>query len=145
MMSTTPLSLRRQVLVFATIGVISTGAYALLYLAVRTASAAEVANAAALILTAIGNTAANRRLTFGVRDRSNIVRDQAAGLIALLFALAITTGAATALHLSGANVGHLGELAVLVVANAVATLARFVILRAAVTGAHTRPARERVR
>jgi len=144
-MSTTPVSLRRQVLIFATIGVISTGAYALLYLVFRNVATAEVANAAALILTAIGNTAANRRLTFGVRDGSNIVRDQAAGLIALALALAITTGAATALRASDANVGHLGELAVLVVANGVATLARFAILRAVVTGAHTRPVRERVR
>ena len=37
------------------------------------------ANALALALTAVGNTAANRRLTFGVRGRAGLVRHHALG------------------------------------------------------------------
>ena len=44
----------------------STLAYLLLYLLLRTGLGAQPANLLALLLTAVGNTAANRRLTFGV-------------------------------------------------------------------------------
>src|SRR5213595_3700455 len=53
-----------QVARFGAIGVASTIAYTLLYLALRHVLAAQAANAIALLVTAIGNTAANRRLTF---------------------------------------------------------------------------------
>ena len=49
------------------IGVLSTIAYALLYLALVPLIGALGANAAALAITAVANTAANRRLTFGVK------------------------------------------------------------------------------
>src|SRR4030095_5647007 len=47
------------------IGVLSTIAYALLYLGLVPVLGALGANAAALAITAVANTAANRRLTFG--------------------------------------------------------------------------------
>ena len=50
---------------FMAIGMLSTLAYALLYVALHPLLGAAGANAAALALTAVGNTAANRRLTFG--------------------------------------------------------------------------------
>src|SRR5262249_37216056 len=52
---------RRQVLTFAAIGVLSTLAYAVLYLLLREGMGAQAANALALLVTAIANTAANRR------------------------------------------------------------------------------------
>src|SRR4051794_23355981 len=55
-----------QVLRFGVIGVLSTAAYAVLYLVLQTVFAAQAANFAALLLTAIANTWANRRFTFGV-------------------------------------------------------------------------------
>ena len=136
------LRLGREVLVFAAIGVASTIAYAVLYLLLRGVTGAVAANAVALLLTAVGNTAANRRFTFGVRssDRASIVRDQLAGLVALGVALAITTLAATALDQVAPAAGRLVELAVLVVANGGATVARFALLRAVIT--HERPAPE---
>ena len=57
---------------FMGVGVASTIAYALLYLALRGSLGAGGANAVALALTAVANTAANRRLTFGVRGRAGL-------------------------------------------------------------------------
>src|SRR5580693_7792546 len=52
-----------QVPRFLAVGVLSTAAYVLLYLLFRGFAGAQAANLAALLLTAVGNTAANRRLT----------------------------------------------------------------------------------
>jgi putative flippase GtrA len=120
----------RQVGRFAAIGVVSTIAYLALYSVLRTLEAAPLANALALIATTVGNTAANRRLTFGVRGRSDLVRDHLAGIAGLGVALAITTAAIGVLELALAHPGRLIELAVLVAANALATVCRFGLLRA---------------
>jgi glucose/arabinose dehydrogenase len=56
-----------QLVRFGLIGIASTLAYALLYLVLHPAVGAQAANLAALLLTAIGNTAANRAFTFGIR------------------------------------------------------------------------------
>ena len=45
-----------------------------------------------LLLTAVANTAANRRLTFGISGRSNAARHQVKGLIAVGIGLALTSG-----------------------------------------------------
>jgi len=131
-------SLARQLVSFATIGVLSTAAYAVLYLLFRASTSTEIANAGALVLTAVGNTAANRRLTFGITDRTHLARDHAAGLLAFGFALGITTLAAAGLQHWGTGMSHAGELVVLVSANAVATIARFGILRQSIAGATRR-------
>ena len=120
----------REVLTFGAIGVASSAAYAVLYLVLRATAAPAVANALALVLTAVGNTAANRRLTFGVRDGGSMLRDQVGGLLALGIALAITTASVGLLAALAPDAGHPVELAVLIVANALATVARFVVLRA---------------
>ncbi len=49
---------------FVTVGAASTVAYVLLYL--RGVPPAQAANAISLLLTAVANTAVNRRLTFGI-------------------------------------------------------------------------------
>jgi putative flippase GtrA len=129
-----PGELGREVVSFAAIGIVSTAAYAVLYLLLRTIVGATAANAGALVITAIGNTAANRRLTFGVRDRSSMLRDQAGGLVALGVALAITTASVQVMGALIPDAGRLAELAVLVVANALATVTRFVLLRTWIAG-----------
>ncbi len=121
--------LGRELLVFGAIGAVSTAAYAVLYLLLRSATGATAANALALVLTALANTTANRRLTFGVRGGGSMVRDQIGGLIALALALAITTLSISLLGALAPRAGRLAELAILVVANALATVARFVLLR----------------
>ena len=54
-------------------------AYALLFLPCATALSAAGANAAALATTAVGNTAANRRFTFGLRGREALLPDHVRG------------------------------------------------------------------
>jgi putative flippase GtrA len=114
---------------FATIGIVSTIAYVVLFTALRSVASATIANGVALILTAIGNTAANRRLTFGKTGRASLLRDHAAGLAAFGIALAITTGAVGLLERVASNPGRALEIIVLVAANALATVTRFVFLR----------------
>ena len=121
--------LGRELATFVVIGLVSTVAYAVLYLLLRVATGPTTANALALVATAIANTAANRRLTFGVLDGRSMVRDQVGGLVALAFALAITTASVSMLGALAPRAGQMVELAVLVVANALATIARFVLLR----------------
>jgi putative flippase GtrA len=118
-----------QVVRFAAIGVLSTVAYALLYLLFAAIMPAQVANFAALLLTAIANTAANRRFTFGVRGRRGVVRHQFQGLLVFLLAWGITSGALGLLHLLAPGSGHTAQLIVLTAANLLATLLRFVLLR----------------
>ena len=75
------------------------------------------------------NTAANRAFTFGVHGRSGVARHQLHGLLVFAFGLAITSGSLFVLHRFDPTVGKVVELSVLVVANLVATLVRFVALR----------------
>lgn len=86
------------------------------------------------MITAIGNTAANRRLTFRVQGRATMLRDQAAGLVALGIAIAITTLAVGLLGIAVPDASRFVELAVLVAANIVATVARFILLRTWIAG-----------
>jgi putative flippase GtrA len=119
----------REGLTFGAIGVVSTLAYAVLYLLLRGWMDAPAANAVALVVTAIGNTAANRRLTFGVRGRASMIRDQVAGLAAFAIALLLTSASIAILDRVAPDAGRGFELVVLVAANAAATVTRFVLLR----------------
>ena len=121
--------LGRQLWRFAAIGVASTLAYVVLYLALRGGIGAQAANAVALLVTAVANTAANRRLTFGVRGAASRLRQQAEGLGVFALGLAMTSGSLAALHLAQGRPPRALEVAVLVAANAAATLARFLLLR----------------
>lgn len=121
-----PVGMARQLPRFAVVGVISTVAYLLLYSLLRLLMPALAANALALLVTAVANTAANRRFTFGVTGTSGALRQQFEGLLAFLVGLALTTGG-LALVPSGAT--HGVELLAVVVANALATLVRFLLLR----------------
>ena len=114
---------------FVVIGIVSTLAYLAIYALLREVTSATLANAAALLITAVGNTYANRRFTFGVRGREGAARDHVGGLIAFGIALAITTSSIGVLHLLAPNAGRVTELAVLVAANVLATAIRFVVLR----------------
>ena len=114
---------------FISVGVTSTVAYVLLYLLLRSVMAALPANAISLLVTAIGNTAANRRVTFGIRGRHGAVQHQARGLVAFGSGLALTSGALAALHAVTAQPAQVTEVTVLVAANLAATLVRFGLYR----------------
>jgi putative flippase GtrA len=124
-----PGGLARQLLGFCAVGVVSTLLYLALYSLLRTAAVAQMANALALLLSALANTAANRRLTFGVRGRDRAVRHQAQGLVVFAVGLALTSGSLAALDAADAGASHGSELAVLVVANLAATVVRFLLFR----------------
>jgi putative flippase GtrA len=121
-----PRGLAGQAIRFAVIGVASTLAYLLLFVVLRGSMGAQPANLVALLATAIANTAVNRRVTFGVHGSQGAGKHQFQGLIVFGIGLAITSAALALLS----TPSRLLELGVLVAANLVATVVRFVLLRA---------------
>jgi glycosyltransferase involved in cell wall biosynthesis len=124
---------------FLAIGVACTLAYAILYLLLRPELGAAVANIAALAVTAVGNTQANRRWSFRVRGRENLVRHHLQGGAVFVLTVLLTSGALAALHLVDRSPGHAVELVALVAASVLATVSRYVALRFWVFG-HAAPA-----
>ncbi len=122
-----PRSLLGQGVHFAAIGILSTLAYLVLFMLLRPFGA-QPANLIALLVTAMANTAANRRFTFGVRGSTGAARHQFEGLAVFAIGLALTSGSLAVLH-SLTNPPRLLELAVLILANLAATALRFVLLR----------------
>ncbi len=125
-----------QLLRFVAIGALSTAAYVVLFVVLRGSLGAQVANLLALLLTAVANTAANRRLTFGVRGRDGAARHQGQGLVVFGIGLALTSGSLLALHSALSRPPAWAEVGVLVAANLAATVVRFLLLRRWVFGAH---------
>jgi putative flippase GtrA len=122
-------TLSRQAVRFAAIGIASTLAYLLLYLLLRGSMGAQGANLTALLITAIANTAANRRLTFGLRGPGKRARSQAEGLVVFGIGLGLTSGALAIVHALSAHPSRAVEVSVLVLANLIASVVRFVLLR----------------
>jgi putative flippase GtrA len=123
-----PPTLTRQLVRFAAIGALSTAAYLALFLLLRSGLGSQGANLLALLATAVANTAANRRLTFGVVGREGRARDQAGGLTVFVLGVMLTSSALALVHALGRPSRGL-ELVALVLANLAATLLRFVLLR----------------
>ena len=114
---------------FMGVGVLSTLAYALLFLALRPPLGAAGANAFALAVTAVGNTAANRRVTFGVRGRCGLLRQHLLGALVFVLTLGLTSGALSVLHGLDATPARPLELGVLIAASTAATASRYVALK----------------
>ena len=121
--------LSRQVPSFAAIGVASTLAYLALFLSLRTVAPAQVANVVALLITAVANTAANRRLTFGVRGPADAGRHHVQGLVLFAVGVGVSGGGLALMHALDSGAGRITELGVLLVANVIATVVRFAALR----------------
>ncbi|MFF8280612.1 glycosyltransferase [Streptomyces lateritius] len=124
-----PGGLTRQLVGFCVVGVLSTLFYLALYSAFRLGLGPQLANAAALLVSAVANTAANRRLTFGVRGRDRVVRHQAQGLVVFGIGLTLTSGSLVALAAATGDPARSTELAVLITANLAATVLRFLLFR----------------
>lgn len=135
-----PKGLARQLVGFCVVGALSTLLYLLLYSGFRTFSGAQIANALALFVSALANTAVNRRLTFGVRGRDGAVRHQAQGIVVFGIGWALTSGSLAALNAASGNPSHSTELAVLIAANLAGTVLRFLLFRAWVFPDRTGPA-----
>ena len=129
-------SLGREVLTFGAIGVVATISYVLIYSLLRSSLSATADNLVALAITTLGNTAANRRLTFRVTGRHGLLRDHAAGVLGFLVALAITTAALQVQMILFPGANQVVELIFLVGSNGLATLMRFAILRTAIRRRH---------
>jgi len=124
-----PAGLTGQLLRFAAVGVASTLAYLVLYAILRTGVSPQWANLVALLVTAVANTAANRRLTFGVRGTGRAWKHQAQGLVVFAIGLGLTSGSLALLDAGSAHPPRAVELTVLIIANLVATGVRFLLMR----------------
>jgi putative flippase GtrA len=124
-----PVGLAAQAARFTAIGAVSTAAYLVLFSLLRGSIGAQPANLLALLLTAVANTAANRRLTFGVTGRAGASWAQLQGLIVFALGLGLTSGSLSALTAVSAHPSRVVELSVLVAANAAATVLRFLLFR----------------
>ncbi|WP_285556945.1 bifunctional glycosyltransferase family 2/GtrA family protein [Actinoplanes regularis] len=124
-----PSGLTGQLIRFAGVGVASTLAYLVLYALLRVGVGAQAANLIALLVTAVANTAANRRLTFGVSGADGALRHQAQGLVVFGIGLALTSGSLALLDAASTQPSRLVELVVLILANLIATAVRFLLMR----------------
>jgi putative flippase GtrA len=115
-----------QVVMFLVVGALSTVVYASLYLGLRQVTGTQQANLFALLLSAIANTAANRRWSFGVRGPEARMRHHAQGLAVFALGLVLTSGALRLLPASHPTL----EVAVLTLANLLVTALRFVAMKA---------------
>ncbi|MEW1949346.1 bifunctional glycosyltransferase family 2/GtrA family protein [Pseudarthrobacter sp902506025] len=118
-----------QVLRFGLVGAASTLAFALLYLILKGPLSSQEANFVALMLTAIANTAANRRFTFGIKGPSGLFKQQIQGLGIFLMAWVVTSSSLLVLHLVNASASPNLEVLTLTGANIIATFMRFLLLR----------------
>jgi putative flippase GtrA len=113
----------RQIVVFGKIGVVSTIVSLALFLWLRDSTGAVLANLIAVSATALGNTWANRRFTFGYRGTRERGRHYLGGVVISLAGLGLSS-------IALANVaGSLAQVLVLLLTWTVATLARFALLR----------------
>ncbi|MHC6221817.1 bifunctional glycosyltransferase family 2/GtrA family protein [Arthrobacter sp. MMS24-S77] len=118
-----------QVVRFGIVGAFSTLAFALLYLLFQGPFGAQQGNFLALLLTAIANTAANRRFTFRIHGPARLFTQQFQGLVVFMVAWGITASSLLLLHAIHPDAAPRTELIVLTCANVFATLLRFVLLR----------------
>jgi putative flippase GtrA len=118
-----------QLVRFAAIGIVSTLAYLALFWLLRIPFGAQTANVVALATTAVANTAANRRVTFGITGRRHAARHHLQGLAVFGLGLALTSGSLAVLHAVSPQPDRFVELVTVVLANLAATLLRFVLLR----------------
>ncbi|WP_030393283.1 GtrA family protein [Kitasatospora purpeofusca] len=120
---------RRQLPSFLVIGALSTLFYLALFVGLRQVASAQVANLVALAVSAVANTAANRRFTFGVTGSEGALRHQAQGAVAFLIALGLSTGVLELLDRLAPEASRPVEVAGLVLANGLATVVRFLLLK----------------
>jgi putative flippase GtrA len=120
----------RELGIFALIGVASTVLHLGLFALLRSyIAASQVANAVALLTATVVNTAANRRLTFGVSGRDGVWRQQIQGLIVFALTLGMTSGALALLHGVSSNPARWVETLVIAVATVITTLVKYVAMR----------------
>ena len=123
-----PLGPVDQLIRFASIGLISTIAAAVLFVLIAPALGTVAANAVAFTICAAANAAANRRFTFALRGRAGRSRHFLGALALGVVPLIISTAVLVALDLAGVT-GLLIPLIAVLVINAVMAAVKFVVLR----------------
>ncbi|MET4588723.1 GtrA family protein [Arthrobacter sp. 754] len=119
----------RQLIRFTGVGIICTAASLALYALLRPWLGPQLANAAALILTSLMNTALNRRLTFRIAGQHRMARDHLHGVIVIAVALVITGGSLGVLHWLHPEATVADELWTTTLSGFLATAVRFTMLR----------------
>ncbi|RAX45638.1 GtrA family protein [Arthrobacter sp. AQ5-06] len=119
----------RQLLRFTGVGIICTATSLALYALLRPWLGPQLANAAALVLTSLMNTALNRRLTFKISGQRRLARDHLNGMIVIAVALVITGGSLGVLHWLQPDATVSDELWTTTLSGFVATAVRFTMLR----------------
>ncbi|WP_426996177.1 GtrA family protein [Pseudarthrobacter sp. N5] len=119
----------RQLIRFTGVGIICTATSLALYAVMRPWLGPQLANAAALIITSVMNTALNRRLTFKISDQRSMARDHLNGLFVILVALLITGGSLGILHWLRPEATVADELWTTTLSGFLATAVRFTLLR----------------
>ena len=100
----------------------------MLFVALRAALPSLLANVVALTVTAVANTAANRRLTFGIRGSERWWRHHAQALVIFGAGVVVTTITLIGVHTAGVH-GGVPETLVLTIANLAVTAGRFAAMR----------------
>ncbi|WGM18944.1 GtrA family protein [Paenarthrobacter sp. OM7] len=119
----------RQLARFAGVGVVCTASSLAIYALLRPWIDPQLANAVALIVTSLMNTALNRRLTFKITGKNKRTRDHLSGVIVIAIALVITGGSLGVLHLIRPEATVTEELWTTTLSGFVATAVRFTLLR----------------
>ena len=132
-----------QLVRFASIGVVSTIVFALLFAALVGPLGPYLADVVALAACTVANTAANRRLTFHTRGRAGRRRHHLGSLALAGLPLALTLGSLVLLEAIGIATLP-AQLVALTAANLIAAVGRFVLLRRWVFGPSRRPAAPRL-
>lgn len=119
----------RQLIRFTGVGVVCTASSLAIYAVLRPWIDPQLANAVALVLTSLMNTALNRRLTFKITGRRKRAQDHLSGVIVIGIALIITGGSLGVLHLLRPEATVTEELWTTTLSGFVATAVRFTLLR----------------
>lgn len=119
----------RQLIRFTGVGIICTVTSLALYALFRPWIGPQPANAAALIITSLMNTALNRWLTFKISGNRKRARDHLNGLIVIAVALVITGGSLGVLHAFRPEATLEEDLWTTTLSGFVATAVRFTMLR----------------
>jgi putative flippase GtrA len=121
-------SLASQLVRFASIGIVSSVVFAVLFLLTAPRLGSVLAAVVSLALCTVANTAANRRLTFSLRGRASLARHHLGALGLAVLPLVLIVVALTVLGAAGVT-SLVDQVVVLTLVNWLAATFRFVVLR----------------
>jgi putative flippase GtrA len=120
---------RGQVARFAVIGAGSTVLHLSLLALLTSSLGVQVANLVGLVISTVANTAANRAWTFQVRGRGQMGRQHLQALVVLAITWACSSAALGLLAIAWPHASTFVTVAVVGLANAASTVARFTAMR----------------